>query len=356
MLKQLMIGAALSAAVLTTGTPTGAQVTPAHRVLVIPFTTLNVPEGQQWIARGVQENIVADFGRNGGWAPVAFQGQVVVEDNATAARLGKQASANYAIRGSAQVVGPTVRLTAQLIDATTGDTLSTAAVTGSPNDLLRLEDELSSQLRLGPSNTQVAGTAPAPAEQPQEAAQPQIIVVTQPSSPALGYDPNAYYSQNGYGGYGAFGYPGLWWPVVIPLDDHHHHHDDPCLPAHRPDNCPPPAVPTPVHAFPHTPQPIVRGGGGFSLPIPQSPGFGLPLPQSGSGFALPIPQSGNGASVTRVAAPAAPAAVRPWAAPVYTAPRMSAPSFSAPRMSAPSFSAPAARPSAGATQFVSFHR
>jgi len=345
MMKHWIIGAALAAAVAINSSLAGAQVTPAQRVLVIPFTTLNLPESQQWIAKGVEENIVADFGRNGGWSPVAFQGQVIVEDNATAARLGRQAAADYAIRGSAQVVGESVRLTAQLIETKSGDTLSTAAVTGSPKDLLRLEDELSSQLRLGPSTASAGGATTAPAMVAEEPAQPQVVVITQPSSPALGYD-NSYYNNPyalGYG-YGS-GFPGVIWPVVIPIDNGHHHH------GHDNDDCPPTPphhVPTPPtrHAFPTPPKPT-----GFTLPIPQSGGgFALPIPQSGGGFGLPIPQTS--APVQRIiSAPVQQARPSPV---MITAPRMTAPVMnSAPRIISP---APAARSVGSPMQYTAFRR
>ena len=120
---------------------------PGPRVLVIPFATLNVPEGEEWIGRGVGEAIVADFGHARAFSPIAFKGQLLVEDNATAISLAHKANADYVIRGAAQRVDQTLRITAQFIDARNGDTLAAATVTGSAKDLLKLEDDLSSQLR-----------------------------------------------------------------------------------------------------------------------------------------------------------------------------------------------------------------
>src|SRR4051812_6049562 len=120
--RLMMLAAA--AAIGLSGSGLFAQAQPgAQRVLVIPFSGLNVPESQQWISKGVQENIVADFGRTAGISPVAFAGQVIVEDNATAARIARQASTDLVVRGATQVVGDSVRITAQLIDAKSGDTV-----------------------------------------------------------------------------------------------------------------------------------------------------------------------------------------------------------------------------------------
>jgi TolB-like protein len=289
----------LAAAVSVGAGAARAQSAPGPRVLVIPFTTLNVPDSQQWIAKGVQENLVADFGRSGTFSPVAFQGQVIVEDNATAVRLARQASANYAIRGAAQIVGDTVRLTAQLIDVKNGDTISTGSVTGSPNDLLRLEDELSAQLR-GVSGATATATGPAAPVAPVAAAPgdatPEIIVISQPASPALGYDPGYYNSAPWYNG--LYGYPGLIWPIAVPIPDkqHHHHHPRPgndCDPTRPPRPIPSPVdkpdpLPPPVQAF--------RPAAGFSLPTPTT-GFNLPIPQAG-GFSSNTPTSGGAWSNT----------------------------------------------------------
>jgi TolB-like protein len=219
------IGALCVAAVLAAGSVgvRGQEAAESQRVLVVPFAVLNVPESQQWISRGVQENLVADFGRTPTFSPIAFQGQVIVEDNGTAARLAKQASAAYAVRGAAQMVGENVRLTAQLIDAKTGDTVSTASVTGPTSTLLKMEDELSAQLRGVSSAAPAVAVAPAAAPAAQQVpVQPQVIVITQPAAPS--YQPPPYppgYPAGYVGGY-PFGYAGgLLLPIII--NDGHHH-------------------------------------------------------------------------------------------------------------------------------------
>ena len=205
----------LSAAVLVAGQSL-IHAAEVQRVLVMPFTVLNVPDSDQWVGKGVQENIIAEFGRTGTYNPVAFNGQVIVEDNATAARLGRGAQAALAVRGAAQMVGDRLRLTAQLIDSKNGDTIRTASVTGSVSGLLRMEDELAAQLR-GVSTTApdpavpatipvspVATPTPAPSSAP-----PQIIIIQQqPTSPYPAYDYLGY-PNNSYG----YSYP--FFPVYF---------------------------------------------------------------------------------------------------------------------------------------------
>jgi TolB-like protein len=183
------------------------------RVLILPLNVLYVPAGQQWIGKGVQESLVAQFGMSGGMRPVAYTGSVIVEDNATAARLARNANAPLAIRGAAQVVGEDVRLTAQLIDSKSGETVRTGLVTGSTAELLKLEDELAGQLR---GTTAVAATTPvAPASGPtavpvgMPVALPPVIIVNQP--PPVYYPIYPYSYNYPYG----WNYPSGFYPLVL---------------------------------------------------------------------------------------------------------------------------------------------
>lgn len=199
----------------------------AQRVLVIPFAAYNLPDNEQWIPKAVQEDLIAGLGATRSLSPLAFQGQVIVEDNATAARLAKNASAAYAVRGAAQVVNGTVRITAQLIDANTGETVNTATVTGPVNDLLTMEDGLANQL-LGLPEAAVAApqtvgqlaTAPATAS-----AAPQIIVIAPPAQASYpAYYPSPYaslasdYIPYDYAplGFVDYGYPGYCYGGFYP--------------------------------------------------------------------------------------------------------------------------------------------
>jgi TolB-like protein len=181
-----------------------AQPQPSLRVLVIPFSTLNVADNQLWIGRAVQEDIIADFGRTHQFMPVGFQGEITVEDNATAVSLAHKADANLVIRGAAQMVDQNLRITAQLIDARSGDTVTTASVTGPTSDLLKLEDGLAAQLQ---SNFN-AVTQPLAQEQPA-AAQPEAT--QQPSGPTVYAPPAPVYAQPTYTP--GYSYPPPYAPV-----------------------------------------------------------------------------------------------------------------------------------------------
>ena len=234
---------------------------PGPKVLIIPFATLNVQEGEEWIGRGVEETIVADFGHDRAFSPIAFKGQLLVEDNATAISLAHKANADYVIRGAAQRVDQTLRITAQFIDSRNGDTIAAATVTGSAKDLLKLEDDLSSQLRISampivmaeqqhqlnyipgnylpPPQMSDGGSGPYyPGYEQTPTYTPTYAPADSSSDQPPYYDPSYAYNSYPYGypGYG-YGYPYYgYYPSVVFWGgsffgshhdhDHDHGHDD----------------------------------------------------------------------------------------------------------------------------------
>ncbi len=190
-------------AVPTTPTaPTVPAAAQPARLLVIPLTDYNVPDSQQWIAKAVEQDMEAALGASHAFAPTPFQGQTIVEDNATAAKLARDANAAYAVRGAAQMINGTLRITAQLIDAQSGETVNSAQVTGSVNDLLSMEDHIAGQLLGNPAMASGAAiTTPdggtirnIPPD--GTGTQPLIVIAPAPAPPAypLGSPGSALYS------------------------------------------------------------------------------------------------------------------------------------------------------------------
>lgn len=241
-----LIAALTIASALAVPGVTRAAQADATRVLVIPFTTLNVADDQQWIGRAIEENIIADFGHSNAYMPVAFQGQLLVEDNATAITLAHKANADLVIRGAAQRVDKTLRITAQMIDARTGDSLTTASVTGSAADLLKLEDDLSAQLRTNAASAQQAQLQAQPQQQmaaPQQADSaggitytPNPTYATPSYTPGYSYDPTyvaptyydygyspAYYGSYPYYSTYGYGYPSFYFGSSYGFGGYYNH-------------------------------------------------------------------------------------------------------------------------------------
>jgi TolB-like protein len=190
-------------------------VTAKASVLIFPFVTLNFAEDQQWMGRAIQEDMITEFGRARVFSPFAYHGQLLVEDNDTAIAIAHKFSADFVIRGAAQMVEKDLRLTAQFIDVSTGESIATASSTGSVKDLLKLEDQLSAELR-----TSVMAVAAAQAAQQEygdaysAAAQPSAAA-DYASGNAPYYTPT--YASTGYD-YGYYPYPAYGYvssPVIF---------------------------------------------------------------------------------------------------------------------------------------------
>ena len=211
-----------------------------NKVLVLPFHALNSSEYQQWLGRSIQQSLAADL-------VSAAPGRVIssdaeAKDAAAATDIGKKEGARYVIFGSFATVDQTLRVTGEMVDVSSGKTVTGLKATGSVRDVFRLEDQLAGEVR------QPLGLAPAAQPMPQVIYGP---VTTPQSAPTDEYyqaygqqQPSYYYSQpanyyyNYYGspydyGYGPYygwgwGWP-FWWGGAIFISsgsDHHHHHDD----------------------------------------------------------------------------------------------------------------------------------
>ncbi len=237
MFRRTSILAALSLASTLAVTPlASAEYSGPPRILIIPFSTLNVPDNQQWIGRAVQENLIANLGRGNVYSPIAYQGQLIVEDNNTAATLAHKSNAVFVVRGSAQMIDQSLRFTAQMIDAGSGDTITTASVTGNSSDVLKLEDDLSNQLESNATaiaNAQAQAQAAAATQPtPQVAVSPPISSYTPgysyPPAPTYTapyyYDPG-YYSAPYYYYYNPFYFGVSYFNYGYYHNGHDHDHD-----------------------------------------------------------------------------------------------------------------------------------
>ena len=177
----------------TAGVPAAAT----QRVLITPFSPMDLLESQRWMPKSIQENMIANFSRAPGYAAVAYKGTAPVDDNAAAARLARGVSATQAIRGTVQVIDTQLKLRAFLIDAKSGNTLTTATAAGPSSDLLKLEDKLAEQLRAKPVGVaavpaSVFAPPTDPANQSGEYVPPEMPYVYQPpqvNRPTLGISP-----------------------------------------------------------------------------------------------------------------------------------------------------------------------
>ena len=116
-------------------------------IAVLPFDNMSGDPNQEYIADAVSENIISDLSK--------ISDMFVIARNSTFTYKGKpvkiqqvseELGVRYVLEGSAQKIGNRVRITAQLIDATTGHHLWSEKYDRNMKDLFALQDEITHKI------------------------------------------------------------------------------------------------------------------------------------------------------------------------------------------------------------------
>jgi adenylate cyclase len=90
-------------------------------IAVLPFNDLSSTHDQQYLADGITEELITGLAKFPDFVVMARNSTFAYKDNPTDARtVGKDLNVRYVVEGSVQRADQNVRVTAQLIDATTG--------------------------------------------------------------------------------------------------------------------------------------------------------------------------------------------------------------------------------------------
>jgi TolB-like protein/class 3 adenylate cyclase len=116
-------------------------------IAVLPFENLSGDPRQERLARGLTEDVITDLSR--------FRELFVIARNSTEVYKGKPADVRqvahalgvqYVLEGSLQINGPQVRVTAQLIDGTTGSHVWAERYDRPLDDLFVIQDEVTKKI------------------------------------------------------------------------------------------------------------------------------------------------------------------------------------------------------------------
>ena len=116
-------------------------------IAVLPFSNLSGDPTQDYIADGISENIISALSK--------ISEMFVIASNSTFTYKGKpvkiqqvseELGVRYVLEGSAQKIGNRIRITAQLIDATTGHHLWSEKYDRDLKDLFALQDEITQKI------------------------------------------------------------------------------------------------------------------------------------------------------------------------------------------------------------------
>ena len=131
--RWILFGAAVSLVVIAAGAAwwTSARFLPGGRavgteaprlsIVVLPFTNLSGDPNQEYLADGITEDLTTDLSRLAGSFVISRNTAFTFKGRAVDARqIGRELGVRYVLEGSVRRMGRSVRINAQLVDASTG--------------------------------------------------------------------------------------------------------------------------------------------------------------------------------------------------------------------------------------------
>src|SRR4029450_11407197 len=114
---------------------------------VLPFANRSSEPEQEYFSDGITEDLITDLSKLSGLFVISrnsvflYKGKVVKPE-----QVGQELGVRYGLEGSIRKVGNGVRITAQLIDATTGYPLWAERYDRELQDIFAVQDEVTQQI------------------------------------------------------------------------------------------------------------------------------------------------------------------------------------------------------------------
>ena len=143
-------------------------------VVVIPFTNISKNEADDWIADGIAETVMADLESMGDLTVIGQERVLAAAgrlgdadlDDVTLTMLGRELGARWVVTGGYQRLGSQLRITARLVDTTTGVVERTVKADGVLDDIFDLQDRIAAELTTDVPSDTVARRGPRAAGRP----------------------------------------------------------------------------------------------------------------------------------------------------------------------------------------------
>ena len=112
-------------------------------IVVLPFDNLSGDPGQNYFSAGITEDIIIELSRFRSLSVIARSSSISVkEQQIDRLSIASQLSADYLVEGSVRRAGNTVRITAQLIEAISGEHVWANRYDREIEDIFRVQDEV----------------------------------------------------------------------------------------------------------------------------------------------------------------------------------------------------------------------
>src|SRR5262249_48097259 len=116
-------------------------------IAVLPFTNMSADPEQEYFTDGMVEEIITALSRIRWLFVIARNSSFTYKGQAIDVKqVGRELGIRYVLEGSVRKAGQRVRITAQLIDATTGAHLWADRFDGSLEDVFDLQDKIASSV------------------------------------------------------------------------------------------------------------------------------------------------------------------------------------------------------------------
>jgi len=122
-------------------------VRPAASVAVLPFANMSGDAEQEYFSDGISEDIITDLSKVGGLLVIARNSSFAYKGkNVDIRTIGRDLGVKAVLEGSIRRAGNRVRITAQLIDATSGGHLWAERYDRDLTDIFAVQDEVTRQI------------------------------------------------------------------------------------------------------------------------------------------------------------------------------------------------------------------
>jgi TolB-like protein len=146
---------------LTEASAAGALALPDRpSIAVLPFTNMSDDPTRDYFSDGMTEDIITELSRIRWLFVIARNSTFTYKGRAVDVKqVGRELGVRYALEGSVRRAGDRLRITAQLIDTTTGAHLWADRFDGGLEDIFDLQDRVTASVvsAIGPKLEQVAG-------------------------------------------------------------------------------------------------------------------------------------------------------------------------------------------------------
>src|SRR6476659_8206336 len=133
----------------STGTADQTRLSSAHRpsLAVLPFVNMSGDPEQDYFAEGISEDIITGLSKLRWFFVIARNSSFAYGGKAVdVKRIARELSVRYILEGSVRKGGSRVRITAQLIDAATGNHIWADRYDGDLTDVFALQDEITKKV------------------------------------------------------------------------------------------------------------------------------------------------------------------------------------------------------------------